>query len=78
MAMEYVELIQIMTLITDDVPDVYFKLRQFDIATGTRYMVMYLTIGYYFPIPIRQETGNSLFLLSSNWSTSLPCYFRAI
>lgn len=66
MVVEYVELIQITTLIIDDVPDVYFKLGQFDIATGTQYMVIYLTIGYYFPIPIRQETGNSLFPLSSN------------
>lgn len=78
MAMEYVELIQTMTFIIDDIPDMYFKLGQFDIATGTQYMVIYLTIGYYFPKPIRQETGNSLFPISSNWSISLPCYFSAI
>lgn len=53
--MKYVNLSQVMTFFTDDVKNVGFKLRRSVTATGPQSMAIYLTMGYYFPIPIKQN-----------------------
>ena len=55
MTMEYVKLTQIMTFFTDDVTNVGFKQGRSIIATGPQSLVIYLTIGHYFPTPIKQN-----------------------
>lgn len=67
MTMEYVEIIPKMNLLTEDVPDMVFKLGQFDVASGTKYMFIYLMIGYLlFHYIKKTNTRNGLFQPSSN------------